>query len=193
MTLLSMYYLLVAEIIPMDQDAIPRPKVGDKIIAYGVWVQDTELAVIPGTGWHEIHPVRYAEINGVKYGKMPDNNNTSMSSSSSSSSSSLFDGIDNPSKFIILDEDNPYRLAKGTVMDVYTNYFDGDYHVHILVEQEYENLLKSNLVIFPYAEILRLMSLLPVVIIFAYVIVTLIRPRYTLLGRVIFRRKKSVN
>jgi hypothetical protein len=188
MTLLSMYYLLVAEIIPMDQDAIPRPKVGDKIIAYGVWVQDTELAVIPGTGWHEIHPVRYAEINGVKYGKMPDNNNTFMSSSSSS-----FDGIDNPSKFIILDEDNPYRLAKGTVMDVYTNYFDGDYHVHILVEQEYENLLKSNLVIFPYAEILRLMSLLPVVIIFAYVIVTLIRPRYTLLGRVIFRRKKSVN
>jgi hypothetical protein len=175
-----MYYLLVAEIIPMDQDTIPRPKVGDKIIVYGVWVEDTELAVIPGTGWHEIHPVRYAEINGVKYGKMPDNN-TSMSS--------LFEGIDNTSKFIVLDENNPYRLAKGTVMDVYTNYFDGDYHVHILVEQEYENLLKLNLVIFPYAEMLRLMSLLPVAIIFAYVIITLIRPSYTSLGRVIFRRK----
>ena len=182
MTLLSMYYLLVAEIIPIDQDAIPRPKVGDKVIVYGVWVQDTELAIIPRTGWHEIHPVRYAEINGVKYGKMPYNN-------SNTSLSSLFEGIHDRSKFIVLDENNPYRIAKGTVMDVYTNYFDGDYHVHILVEQEYENLLKSNLVIFPYAEILRLMSLLPVGIIFSYVIMTLIRPRYTLLGRLIFRRK----
>ena len=182
MTLLSMYYLLVAEITPMEQHVIPRPKVGDKIIVYGVWVQDTELTIIPGTGWHEIHPVRYAEINGVKYGKMPENNN---------STSSLFEGIDNPSKFIVLDENNPYRSAKGTVMDVYTNYFDGDYHVHILVERTYENLLKSNIVIFPYAEILRLMSLVPVFIIFAYVIVTLIRPRYTFLGRILFRRKSA--
>lgn len=66
MTLLSMYYLLVAGIIPVEQDAIPRPNVGDKITVYRVWVQDTELAFIRGTGWHEIHPVRYAEINGVK-------------------------------------------------------------------------------------------------------------------------------
>ena len=165
----------------MDQDAIPRPKVGDKITVYGVWVQDTELTVIPGTGWHEIHPVRYAEINGVKYGKMPYNN--------ASLSSSLFDGIDDPGKFIVLDQNNSYRIAKGTVMDVFTNYLDGDYHVHILVEQEYQDLLKSNLVIFPYAEILRLISFLPLLIIFAYVIVSLIRPRYTLLGGLIFQRK----
>ena len=165
----------------MDQDAIPRPKVGDKITVYGVWVQDTELTVIPGTGWHEIHPVRYAEINGVKYGKMPYNN--------ASLSSSLFDGIDDPGRFIVLDQNNSYRIAKGTVMDVFTNYLDGDYHVHILVEQEYQDLLKSNLVIFPYAEILRLISFLPLLIIFAYVIVSLIRPRYTLLGGLIFQRK----
>jgi hypothetical protein len=180
MTLFSFYYLLVAEIIPMYQDAIPRPKVSDKITVYGVWVQDTELTVIPGTGWHEIHPVRYAEINGVEYGKMPYDN---------ASLSSLFDGIHDPGKFIVLDQNNPYRIAKGTVMDVFTNYLDGDYHVHILVQQEYQDLLKSNLVIFPYAEILRLISFLPLLIIFAYVIVSLIRPRYTLLGRLTFQRK----
>ncbi len=42
--LFSFYYLLVTEIVPQDQKHIPKPKVGDKVSVYGVWVQDNELA-----------------------------------------------------------------------------------------------------------------------------------------------------
>jgi hypothetical protein len=44
--LYSFYYLLVTEIVPQDQKHIPKPKVGDKISVYGVWVQDNELTMI---------------------------------------------------------------------------------------------------------------------------------------------------
>ena len=60
--LFSFYYLLVTEVVPQDQKYIPKPKVGDRILVYGVWVQDNELTFLFGkNGWHEIHPVRYAE------------------------------------------------------------------------------------------------------------------------------------
>jgi hypothetical protein len=42
----------------------------------------------------------------------------------------LFDGIANPKKLIVLDKENPYRIANGTVMDVFTNPADGNFHVH---------------------------------------------------------------
>jgi hypothetical protein len=82
-------YLLVTEIIPKHQTYIPKPKIGDRISVYGVWVQDTKipLPVVVG-GWHEIHPVRYAEINDVEYGSMP-------------YSGSLFDGVANPKKLLL--------------------------------------------------------------------------------------------
>ena len=48
--LYSFYYLLVTEIIPQDQKFIPKPKVGDKISVYGVWVQDNELKFLVGDG-----------------------------------------------------------------------------------------------------------------------------------------------
>ena len=48
--LYSFYYLLVTEIVPQDQKHIPKPKVGDKISVYGVWVQDNELKFLLGEG-----------------------------------------------------------------------------------------------------------------------------------------------
>ena len=38
-------------------------------------------------------------------------------------------------------------------MDVFTN-LDGNYHVHILVDEQYENLIKMNFIMFTYGEIL---------------------------------------
>jgi hypothetical protein len=177
--LYSLYYLLVTEIVPLDQKYIPKPKVGDKISVYGVWVQDNELKFLVGDGWNEIHPVRYAEINGVKYGSINYNG-------------SLFDGIQDLEKFVILDKKNPYRIANGTVMDVFTNPEDGDYHVHILVDEKYLDLIKVKFVLFPYAEMLRIMSvILPVLIAISYVIVSIVKPRYTIVGRYISRLKRE--
>jgi hypothetical protein len=177
--LYSLYYLLVTEIVPLDQKHIPKPKVGDKISVYGVWVQDNELKFLVRDGWNEIHPVRYAEINGVKYGSINYNG-------------SLFDGIQDLEKFVILDKKNPYRIANGTVMDVFTNPEDGDYHVHILVDEKYRDLIKVKFVLFPYAEMLRIMSvILPVLIAISYVIVSIVKPRYTIVGRYISRLKRE--
>jgi hypothetical protein len=166
---------------PKDQTYIPKPKIGDRISVYGVWVQDTEIPLPVIGGWHEIHPVRYAKINGVEYGSMPYNG-------------SLFDGVHNPKKLIVLDKQNPYRIANGVVMDVFTNPSDGDFHVHILVDNKYRNLLKSDFVIFPYVGFLRLMSFtLPLSIIVTYIAVSIIKPKYTMLGVFISRKFKCHN
>jgi hypothetical protein len=165
--LYSFYYLLVTEIVPQDQKHIPKPKVGDKISVYGVWVQDNELKFLLGEGWNEIHPVRYAEINDMGYGIMPYNE-------------SLFNGVDAPEKFNLLDKQIPYRVANGTVMDVFTNPDDRDYHVHILVDENYRDLVRVKFVLFPYAEQLRIMSfILPISITISYLIVSIVKPRHT--------------
>ena len=86
--LFSFYYLLVTEVVPQDQKYIPKPNIGDKVSVFGVWVQDKgELYfLLHNNGWHEIHPVRYAEINGIKYGSLNYNG-------------SLFDGVYEPERF----------------------------------------------------------------------------------------------
>ena len=89
-------------------------------------------------GWHEIHPVKYVKINGVEYGSMSYDNKY------------LFEGIYDPERLVVLDKHSPYRIASGKVMDVFKN-TDGDYHVHILVDNEYRNLLKVDFVVIPYA------------------------------------------
>jgi hypothetical protein len=177
--LYSFYYLLVTEIVPQDQKHIPKPKVGDKISVYGVWVQDNELKFLVGIGWNEIHPVRYAEINDAKYGSINHNG-------------SLFDGVEHLDKFVLLDKKNPYRTANGTVMDVFTNPDDRDYHVHILVDENYRDLVRVKFVLFPYADLLRIMSvILPISIAIIYLIVSITKPRHTIAGRYILRLKRE--
>jgi hypothetical protein len=91
----------------------------------------------------------------------------------------LFDGVYDPERLVVLDKHSPYRIASGKVMDVFKN-TDGDYHVHILVDNEYRNLLKVDFVVIPYAWLLRIISfVLPLSIIIAYVIVSTIKPRYS--------------
>ena len=126
---------------------------------------------------HEIHPVRYAEINGVGYGIMPYNG-------------SLFNGVHTPERFNVLDKQSPYRIANGTVMDVFTN-LDGDYHVHILLDEQYQNLIKMKFIMFADGEILRWMSILPLFVIVAYITVSFLKPRYTYFGRFISRNGRN--
>lgn len=179
--LFSFYYLLVTEVVPQDQRYIPKPSIGDRVSVYGVWVQDNgELSfLLRNNGWHEIHPVRYAEINGIKYG-------------SGNYTGSLFDGVYEPERFVVLDKENPYRIANGTVVDVFTNPSDGDYHVHILVDEQYRNLLKVNFILFPYGELLRIMAfVIPLLIIVSYILVSIVRPSYTFVGRRCISRLRS--
>jgi hypothetical protein len=178
--LYSFYYLLVTEVVPQDQKYIPKPNIGDKVSVFGVWVQDNgELSfLLRNNGWYEIHPVRYAEINGIKYGSVNYNG-------------SLFDGVYEPERFVVLDKENPYRFANGTVMDVFINPSDGDYHVHILVDEQYRNLLKVNLVLFPYGELLRIMAFVPVLVMVSYLIVSIVRPSHTFIGRRLVSRLRS--
>jgi hypothetical protein len=180
--LFSFYYLLVTEVVPQDQKYIPKPSTGDRVSVYGVWVQDNgELSfLLHNNGWHEIHAVRYAEIDGIKYGSVNYNG-------------SLFDGVYEPERFVVLDKENPYRIANGTVMDVFTNPSDGDYHVHLLVDEQYRNLLKVNFVLFPYGELLRIMAfVIPVLVMVSYLIVSIVRPSYTFIGRKYISRLRSM-
>jgi hypothetical protein len=174
---LSFHYLLVTEIVPEDQHNIPKPMVGHRISVYGVWVEEIKPLILFLGGWHEIHPVRYVDINGVGYGIIPYNG-------------SLFNGVHTPERFNVLDKQNPYRIANGTVMDVFTN-LDGDYHVHILVNENYQNLIKMNFIMFTYGEILRWTSILPFFIIGAYIIVSFLKPQHTLFGRFISRNGRN--
>ena len=72
-------------------------------------------------------------------------------------------------------------------LDVFTN-LDGDYHVHILVDEQYQNLIKMKFIMFTYGEILRWMSILPLFVIGAYIAaVSFLKPKHILFGRFISR------
>jgi hypothetical protein len=78
-------------------------------------------------------------------------------------------------------------------MDVFTNPSDGDYHVHLLVDEQYRNLLKVNFVLFPYGELLRIMAfVIPVLVMVSYLIVSIVRPSYTFIGRKYISRLRSM-
>jgi hypothetical protein len=173
------YSILVTEIVPVDQVDIPMPSVGDRVEVYGVWVQDTEFTDIGFGGWYEIHPVRYIEVNGKGYGKIP-------------YSGKLFDGVWEPSRLILLDKDNPYRIVDGTVAEVFTN-VDGDYHVHVNVDEGYVSSLKSGVFAtsFPSYQVLKVLSFVPVAVIVTYVIASLKNPDKTYLGRKMMKREKG--
>jgi len=178
MAVYSLFYsLLVTEIVPFDQVDVPIPSYGDKVTVYGVWVQDTEFSDVGFGGWHEIHPVRFIEINGKEYGEKP-------------YSGKLFDGVWGPKRLIVLDKDQPYRTVAGTVGEVVVAP-DGDYHVHVNVDQEYVSLLKPSIFAtsFPLYQVLKFLSLMPAVVIIVYVIASVKNPDKTKLGRSIKRLK----
>jgi hypothetical protein len=171
------YSLLVTEIVPFDQVDLPIPSTCDKVTVYGVWVQDTEFTEIGFGGWHEIHPVRYIEINGKGYGEMPYRGE-------------LFDGVWVPNRLILLDKDNPYRLANGMVAEVFPT-GDGEYHVHVNVDEDYLSLLKPGVFAtsLPLYQVLKVLSFTPVAVIVLYVVASLKNPKRTSLGRKLLRRK----
>jgi len=172
------YSLLVTEIVPTDQIDVPVPSVGDKVSVFGVWVQDTEFTEIGLGGWYEIHPVRYIEINDKSYGEMP-------------FTGELMEGVWGPRRLIILDTQDPYRIANGTVAEVFGN-IDGDYHVHVNVDKEYLQLLRPNAFAtsLPLYQILKTLSFTPIVVMISYLAVSLVKPEKTYIGRLVSKRKK---
>ena len=172
-----LYSLLVTEIVPTDQLDLRIPSVGDRVSVYGVWVQDTELMEIGIGGWREIHPVRYIGTSGESYGQMP-------------YTAELMDGVWGPSRLIVLDKENPYRIVNGTVAEVFAM-GDGDYHVHLNVDKEYVQLLRPNVFAtsLPLYQILKSLSFTPIATIVGYVVVSVLRPEKTFIGR-LFRKRK---
>jgi len=172
-----LYSLLVTEIVPTDQLDLKIPSVGDRVSVYGVWVQDTELMEIGIGGWREIHPVRYIGTSGESYGQMP-------------YTAELMDGVWGPSRLIVLDKENPYRIVNGTVAEVFAM-GDGDYHVHLNVDKEYVQLLRPNVFAtsLPLYQILKSLSFTPIATIVGYVVVSVLRPEKTFIGR-LFRKRK---
>jgi len=174
------YSLLVTEVTPSDQaEGIPIPSLGDRVSVYGVWVQDTEFVDLGFGGWNEIHPVRYMEINGVGYGNRDYHGD-------------LFQGVWGPSRLILKDSANPYRMANGTVGEVIFNEEDGDYHVHIKVDNGSVALLKPSIFAtsFPLYSFFKILAPIPVLVIISYVLTSILKPERTWLGRRFPRRKK---
>lgn len=107
-------------------------------------------------------------------------------------SSELMEGVWGPSRLIVLDRENPYRIANGTVAEVFSM-VDGDYHVHVSVDQEYLQLLRPNIFAtsLPFYQILKAFVFTPMVVILAYVIVSIARPQKTYLGRLMHKRRRQ--
>ncbi len=98
-----------------------------------------------------------------------------------------------PARLILLDKDDPYRLVNGTVVEAFTN-VDGDYHVHVNVDEQYVPLLKPCVfaISLPLYQILKVLSFMPVAAIVLYVIASLMNPGNThLVRRAVKRGKKS--
>ncbi len=121
--------ILITEIVPLDQKTIQKPNFGDNVEVYGPWINDRH-SFLPD--WNEIHPVRY--IKNLKTGEEWGNKNYS---------GELMQGVHNPSRLRIFDENDPYRIARGTVVDVFDNPEDGDWHIHLLLDDDYQYLTKS--------------------------------------------------
>jgi hypothetical protein len=59
-----------------------------------------------------------------------------------------------------------------------------------LIDAKYRDLVKVKFVLFPYAEQLRIMSfILPILIATSYLIISIMKPRHTIVGRYISRLK----
>ena len=102
----------------------------------------------------------------------------------------LMDGVWGPSRLIVLDKENPYRIVNGTVAEVFAM-GDGDYHVHLNVDKEYVQLLRPNVFAtsLPLYQILKSLSFTPIATIVGYIVVSVLRPEKTYIGR-LFRKRK---
>jgi hypothetical protein len=102
------------------------------------------------------------------------------------------EGVWGPGRLIVLDRQSPYKIANGTVVEVFRT-GDGDYHVHVNVEKEYVHLIKQSIFAtsLPVYQIFKALSFAPIVVIVTYVVVSVLRPEKTYLGRLIRRRKED--
>jgi len=129
------YYMnnsyLVLEIVPIDQNKVPIPSIGDEIEVYGVYVEDVHNIGFISFSWFEIHPVRYIKIlnKNIEGGENPYKGD-------------LMEGVLGPGRLRIVDINNPYRYVKGIVRDVFINPIDGDVHLRLEVYHEYYDLIK---------------------------------------------------
>ncbi|MGQ9468238.1 MAG: hypothetical protein ACUVTD_00150 [Nitrososphaerales archaeon] len=141
------------EVVPEDQDNIPKPKIGQRIYAYGVYVIDRGHTLDTlGFPWHEIHPVRYLKVldTGEEGGNKP-------------YEGELMQGVYDPERLKIVDEENPYRGITGTVVNYFTS-FDGDIHIHVELDGGYRSLVRFSSFL-PYIDT-RLLGIMLVLLAF---------------------------
>ncbi len=169
-----MHGLLTVEVVPADQREVPIPAEGDVVEVFGTWVLDS--GHFPGdSGWNEIHPVVYLRnlTTGVEGG---------------SPECKMLAGVHDPERLLVLDSVDPCKWARGSVKFVFT-FSDGDIHVDLLLDQQYQYLAKSSppllAVSYPFAVLLTLSSILTFGL--PYGVVSAVWPRRTLAGRLVLR------
>lgn len=105
------------------------PQIGDRIELYGVWVKDHHRFF---PDWYEVHPIKYMK-----------NLRSGFESANLSAENNLMEGVENPLRLLILDKTNPYRFVRGRVVDFFENPEDGDWHIHLVPDLEFEELVLS--------------------------------------------------
>ena len=173
----SMYGLLTVEIVPADQGKIPTPSPGDLVEVYGTWVRDAGHPK-GDLGWNEIHPAVYLTnlTTGVEGG---------------SQQCKLLADIHDPERLVILDASEPCKWARGRVQFLFT-FDDGDLHIDLRLDSEYQHLAKSGAPLVPVSYPLAFFLVAASTTGFgaAYAGVSLFRPNSTILGRFLFRYRK---
>lgn len=181
----SINAVMVAEVVPQDRGNIPIPAAGERVQIYGEWVRDEGHVFGEWYNWHEIHPVRYLK-----------NRDTGEEGGTPSYSGPLGAGAWNRQWLIPIDSKNPFRRMTGIVVETFPNEEDGDVHIHILPDPEYQNLVRYpatvlRLDIVPLLEFyeldfgrsVALMAGPPLIMGILYLVVSIRYPKETILGR----------
>lgn len=175
----TMYGLLTVEIVPNDQPGIPPATPGNRVEVYGTWVRD-EGHLIGTNGWNEIHPAFFLR-------------NLDTGLEGGTEQCRMLQGVHDPGRLRILNPLDPCKWARGTVQFSFIYAEDGDYHLDLLLDPEYQSLANSGppLIQLSYPSSILLISTTSLGFAVTYIGVSIIRPAKTVLGRLPTKSLKS--
>ncbi len=177
--LATMYGLLTVEIVSSDQPGFPSISPGDRVEVYGTWVRD-EGHTLGDYGWNEIHPAVFLQ-------------NLDMGVSGGTRECRMLQGVHDPGRLRILDPNEPCKLARGKVQYSFIYARDGDLHLDLLLDPEYQILAITGppLMSLSYPTALLLLATTSLGFGPTYLGVSITSPKRTMLGRLFARKAKD--
>src|SRR5437867_2149095 len=175
----TMYGLLTVEILPSDQAGIPPTSPGDRVEVYGTWVRD-EGHLLGSYGWNEIHPAVFLR-------------NLDSGLEGGAQDCRMLQGVDNPGRLRILNPADPCKWARGRVQFSFVYAEDGDHHLDLLLDSEYQTLSNAGppLIQLSYPTAVLLASTTTLGFAVMYTGVSIKHPKKTVLGRLLSKRPKT--